>query len=49
LADHPGNIVSVDNEILNVKGTFDVMASHPKSVLIGGVFGPGRFKMTKFE
>jgi hypothetical protein len=47
LADHPGNIVSVDNEILNVKGTFRCYGSHPKSVLIGGVFGPGRFKSDK--
>ena len=47
LADHPGNIVSVDNEILNVKGTFRCYGPHPKSVLIGGVFGPGRFKSDK--
>ena len=47
LADHPGNIVSVDNEILNVKGTFRCYGSHPKSVLIGGVFGPGRFLSDK--
>jgi hypothetical protein len=47
LADHPGNIVSVDNEILNVKGIFRCYGSHPKSVLIGGVFGPGRFKSDK--
>ena len=42
LEDHPGNIVAVDNEILNIKGTFRCFGRFPKSVK-DGVFGPGRF------
>jgi hypothetical protein len=43
LEDHPGNIVSVDNEILNVKGTFRCWGPFPASVRKDSVFGPGRF------
>jgi len=42
LEDHPGNIVAVDNEILNIKGTFRCFGRFPESVQ-DGVFGPGRF------
>jgi len=43
LEDHPGNIVAVDNEILNVKGTFRCFGRFHDSVRKDGVFGPGRF------
>lgn len=46
LEDHPGNIVSVDNEILNLKGTFRCWGRFPKSIK-DGVFGPGRFLTDK--
>jgi hypothetical protein len=44
LADHPGNLVSVDNEILDVKGTFRCYGTHPLTVRAGkSGYGPGRF------
>jgi len=43
LEDHPGNIVAVDNEILNVKGAFRCFGRFPESVRKDSVFGPGRF------
>ena len=43
LEDHPGNIVAVDHEILDVKGTFRCWGRFSKSVRKDGVFGPGRF------
>ena len=44
LANHPGNLVSVDNEILDVKSTFRCYGNHPKSVrAVNRGFGPGRF------
>ena len=47
LEDHPGNIVAVDNEILNIKGTFRCFGRFPESVRKDGVFGPGRFLTDK--
>jgi hypothetical protein len=46
LEDHPGNIVAVDNEVLNIKGIFRCYGRFPKSVK-DGVFGPGIFKEDK--
>lgn len=43
MEDHPGNIVSVDNEILNVKGVFRCYGRFPASVRKDSVFGNGRF------
>ena len=43
LANHPGNLVSVDNEIMDVKGTFRCYGTHPKSVRFDSQYGPGRF------
>lgn len=48
LLDHPGNIVSITNEILNQKGTYRVYGlhtpewSHP--VAAGSLFGPDTFR-----